>query len=209
MTSSRWDPPLGEREAGEFAAVAVQDVEGDEDRRRGDRSRVRLAQPLEPRAELLVVDRDLAVENQRAGGPLGDRAGDVCEQLRVVDAVAADEPDAVAGLVREDAPAVHLLLIDPDVAVEGLVREAPRPSQGFAPRTASAAARGGPAKYPRDSTLKGSRAAQADLLARAREFDDLAGAKDAHLELGTRCHTDQHVADLLDAVLRHNGDVFN
>jgi hypothetical protein len=37
--------------------------------------------------------------------------------------VAADEPDALAALVGDDAPAVHLLLVHPAVAVERLEDE--------------------------------------------------------------------------------------
>jgi hypothetical protein len=45
-----------------------------------------------------------------------------------------------------------------------------------------------------------------NLLARAREFNDLAGAEHAHLEGEARRHAGQPVANLLDVVLRHNGD---
>jgi hypothetical protein len=41
----------------------------------------------------------------------------------VLNAVGADEADAVAVLVGEDPPAVDLLLVDPAVAVEGLADE--------------------------------------------------------------------------------------
>jgi hypothetical protein len=44
----------------------------------------------------------------------------------VVDAVAADEPDALAVLVRENALAVDLLLEDPAFAMEGLADEGGR-----------------------------------------------------------------------------------
>jgi len=63
-------------------------------------------QPVESGPELLVVDRDLAVEHQRVGGRLGDRRRDAADAPRVVDAVAAHQPDAVAVLVGDDAPAV-------------------------------------------------------------------------------------------------------
>jgi hypothetical protein len=54
---------------------------------------------------LLVVDRHFAVEHQGANGQLRDGGRDVGEPLRVVDAVAAQQADAVAILVRDDAPA--------------------------------------------------------------------------------------------------------
>src|SRR5437867_540571 len=44
------------------------------------------------------------------------------------------------------------------------------------------------------------------LLGRARELDDLAGAEHAHLEWSAQRRAGQPVADLLDVVLRHNGD---
>src|SRR6266446_4650839 len=46
-------------------------------------------------------------------------------------------------------------------------------------------------------------------LTRARELDDLAAAEHAHLERGARRHADQLVADLLDVVLRHDGDALD
>jgi hypothetical protein len=72
------------------------------------------------RAQLLVVDRDLAVEHERAGRQLHDGGGQISEAPRVVAAVAADQADAVAVLVRQHPPAVDLLLVDPAVAVERL-----------------------------------------------------------------------------------------
>jgi hypothetical protein len=47
----------------------------------------------------------------------------VVEAARVVAAAPADEADACAVLVREDAPAIDLLLVDPAVAVERLADE--------------------------------------------------------------------------------------
>src|SRR5437899_6968140 len=44
------------------------------------------------------------------------------------------------------------------------------------------------------------------LLGRARELDDLAGTEHVHLERGAQRRAGQPVADLLDVVLRHNGD---
>ena len=63
---------------------------------------VRLAQSVEPGPELLVVDRDLAVEDQRAGRGLGHRRRQAAEPPRVVDAVAAHEADTVAVLVGDE-----------------------------------------------------------------------------------------------------------
>jgi hypothetical protein len=70
-----------------------------------------------PRAELLVVDRHLIVERQGAPRQLRDRRRDAGEAPSVVAAVAADQAHAVAVLVREDAPAVDLLLVDPLAAI--------------------------------------------------------------------------------------------
>src|SRR5206468_808161 len=47
------------------------------------------------------------------------------------------------------------------------------------------------------------------LLGRARELDDLAGAEHAHLEWSAQRRAGQPVADLLDVVLRHNGDAID
>jgi len=57
---------ITERPGGQVTALVVQQVKRHEQRRRGDGLGVRLAQAVEPRAELLVVDRDLAVEHERA-----------------------------------------------------------------------------------------------------------------------------------------------
>jgi hypothetical protein len=72
---------------------------------------------------LLVIDRDLAVEYQGVRRQFRDRRRDVVEAARVVAAAPADEADACAVLVREDAPAIDLLLVDPAVAVERLADE--------------------------------------------------------------------------------------
>jgi len=66
-----------------------------------------------------------------------------------------------------------------------------------------------PEPEPRAEPQLPARAAQANLLARAREFDNLARTEHAHLERGTRCHPGQPVPDLLDVLLRHNGNVVN
>jgi len=46
---------------------------------REDQPRVWLAEPVESRAQFLVVDRNLAVENQGARQQLGDRRRDAGE----------------------------------------------------------------------------------------------------------------------------------
>jgi hypothetical protein len=57
-------------------SVLVQQVEGHEQRRRGDGGRVGLAQPLEAGAQVLVVDRDLTIEHEapKIGASYADRA---------------------------------------------------------------------------------------------------------------------------------------
>jgi len=52
-----------------------------------------------------------------------DRRRDAGEAPRVIAAVTADEAHAGAVLVREHAPPVDLLLVDPAVAVERLADE--------------------------------------------------------------------------------------
>jgi hypothetical protein len=63
------------------------------------------------------------VEHERRHGEGGHRRRDVAEPARVVDARAAGEPDACAVLVDEDPPAVDLLLVNPALAVKGLLHE--------------------------------------------------------------------------------------
>jgi len=81
---------ISQRLVRDVAPVAVEHVERHEDRRRRDDGRVGLAQPLEARSELLIVDRHLAVEHERASGQLRDGGGEVSEPARVVAGVAAD-----------------------------------------------------------------------------------------------------------------------
>ena len=64
--------PITEGPSGRVAAPTVEDVEGHVELRRGDGSRVRLAQPPEAGAELLVVDGNLAVRAP-ASGPTASR----------------------------------------------------------------------------------------------------------------------------------------
>jgi hypothetical protein len=72
-----------------------------------------LAEPLEAGPELLVVDRHLTVEHERARRQLQDRRRDVAEAARVVAPVTADQADALAVLVRQHPPAVDLFFVDP------------------------------------------------------------------------------------------------
>ena len=70
------------RPRGDVAAVEVQQVDDHEERWRRDGRGVGLAQPLEVRPQLLVVDHNLAVEHQRARGQLGYGRGLVGEPAR-------------------------------------------------------------------------------------------------------------------------------
>jgi hypothetical protein len=92
------------------ACVVESVVERYEDRRRGDGVRVRLTQPIEARAKLLVEDRDRAIEGECARRQLRDGGRDAGEAACVVAPVVADQADALAVLVGEDAPPVDLLL---------------------------------------------------------------------------------------------------
>jgi hypothetical protein len=69
---------------------------------------------------LFLVDRDFAIEHERSRGQLRGGRRDVGEAPGVLHTVPADEADAVAFLVRDDAPPVDLLLVDPAGAVERL-----------------------------------------------------------------------------------------
>ena len=77
-----------------------------------------MPEPLEARDQRAVEHGDLAVEHQRgrAHGPYGGRDGR--EALSVVAPVAADELHCSAVLVGQHPPAVHLLFVDPALAVE-------------------------------------------------------------------------------------------
>lgn len=66
------EPSIPERSAGLVEALPIEQVERDEDRRRGQGARG-AAQPLEARAELLVEGRQLAIEDERIEGQGGDR----------------------------------------------------------------------------------------------------------------------------------------
>jgi hypothetical protein len=103
---------LRQAPGGQVAALVVQQIEGHEQRWRGDGSGVRLAQPVEAGSELFVVDRHLAVEHQRARGQLRDGGGQVSEAASVVAPVAADQANAVAVLVRQPYGVFTLLQID-------------------------------------------------------------------------------------------------
>jgi len=64
-----------------------------------------------------------AVEDGRTRGQLRDRRRDVGEAPGVLDAVTAHQTDTRAVLVRDDPPAVDLLIVDPPVAVQRLADE--------------------------------------------------------------------------------------
>src|SRR5438093_9535515 len=98
-------------------------VEGDEHWRRGDYGVVGIAQPLEPRPQLLIEHRQLAVEDERGRPELRDRGRDVRVAADVVDAVPAHKSDAGTVLVGRHAVAVDLLLADPTGAVKGRADE--------------------------------------------------------------------------------------
>jgi len=72
---------------------------------------------------MLVVNRDLAVQDQGAGRELRGRRRDLVKASSVVAAVPADQADAGAVLVREDSPSVDLLFVDLPVAVKRLADE--------------------------------------------------------------------------------------
>ena len=115
---------LGERPCAQIAPADLEDVEADVDRRRAqDPGVVVVTEQMEPAHQLLVEDRDLAVEHEDFGAKLRDRGGELAEARGVIDAVAGDEADARPVLVGEHAPAVDLLLVDPAVTMEGRADE--------------------------------------------------------------------------------------
>jgi hypothetical protein len=105
------------------AAIAVDQVEQHEERRRGDGVAVGLTQAVEPASGAAGRRTPPRRRDERARGELRDGRRDVAKAPRVVAPVTAQQPDALAVLVRQHPPAVDLLLVDPAVAVEGRADE--------------------------------------------------------------------------------------
>src|SRR5438094_4317736 len=82
----------------------------------------------DPGLELVVEQRQLAVENQRRGLELRECGRDVRVAAGVVDAAAAHQADAGAVLVGQHAVTVDLLFVDPARAMEGRADERGPPS---------------------------------------------------------------------------------
>src|SRR5581483_7221600 len=108
--------PLGERGGTEIAAVDPQAIE------RGENDRnLSLLEELEARDQLAVEGDGFAVEKDRAHRQRADGGGNVGEARAARLSRPRDEAHVAAFLVREDAVAVVLLLVDPARAMEGLV----------------------------------------------------------------------------------------
>ena len=60
---------------------------------------------MEARDELLIEDRDLAVEYENLRSQLGDGGGQLAEARGVLDGAPADQADVRAILVDDQAPA--------------------------------------------------------------------------------------------------------
>ena len=88
-------------------APDLQHIEGDEHRRRAQDCGVGLTEEMEPAHELLVEDRDLAVEHEHVGPELRDRPCELPEAHGVVNRVAGDQTDASAVLVGKETPTVN------------------------------------------------------------------------------------------------------
>ena len=113
----RLAPADRERLAAQVAPVAVEAVE---DRERGLAAAL---EELEPRDPAAVERHGLSVEKERPVLEPRDGVGDSRKRVRPVLVVAGHEAHAGAFLVREDAVAVVLLLVDPTRAIERLADE--------------------------------------------------------------------------------------
>ena len=103
-----------------IAAARVESVEGDRDgRSRGDLG-MRFGKEFEPRDELLVEHRHLAIKDERCPRQRRDGLCEIGESGSVVDTFAAHKPDSALRPIGYDAPAVHFLFVDPTRTVKGL-----------------------------------------------------------------------------------------
>ena len=78
------------------------------------------AQPFEAGNELTVEDGNLTVEDERGRVQLRDGLCQLRDTLRMIETVSASESDLIAGLLRDYAPAIVLLFVDPTLAMKGL-----------------------------------------------------------------------------------------
>ncbi len=122
-SSSSSTAPLSERTAPEIAVPALEHVERDEHRGGAHDPGVRVTEQMEAAHQILVIHRHFAAEHNDVELQLRDRTGELTEPIRVVDSVARDQTDAATILVREDAPAINFLFVDPAVAMERRAHE--------------------------------------------------------------------------------------
>src|SRR5215472_2657176 len=101
------------------AAGEPEAVKRHEDWGRGGLVLRALAQPLEPRDELLVEDANFTIELKRVRCQGSSRRHEPWESPAVITPGSAHELHTRPALVGEHPPAVVLLFVDPAVAVEG------------------------------------------------------------------------------------------
>ena len=114
---------LDQRQAGEIAAVEMQQIEDVIGQPLGLAARERILQSSEAGDAILAHHRDLAV--QISGADLGQRQGrgDRPEARRPVEAAAGEHADLAGLEAGRRAVAVQLDLVDPVIAGRRLVRE--------------------------------------------------------------------------------------
>src|SRR2546426_10799740 len=99
--------------------IGVGTIKGDENCWRHHGAGVWTAQPVATGQEVLIEHSDFPVQDQRGGRQQRDRNRQLSKPAREVDAVAAQEPDRIAPLERNEPPAVVFFLIDPARPMEG------------------------------------------------------------------------------------------
>ena len=102
-----------ERLRAEIPTPGLERIKGHVDGWRGKRVAGPVPEPLESGDELLIEHRHLAVEDQRGLRQGGNRRRQVTEATGVIAAIATEELHLAIGFVRQNPPAVVLLLVDP------------------------------------------------------------------------------------------------
>jgi len=113
-------PPGRERLCSEIVPVRMEQIKRDIHRRRGDDIGVRPHEEVKPRHQPFIEHTDLSVKDQVDARQRGDSLRERREACCMVEPASAHELDVGATLVRDHAPAVHLLLVDSAGAIEGL-----------------------------------------------------------------------------------------
>src|SRR5215467_6984177 len=109
--------PAGRKRLGsEVCSVCIEHIERDVYRWSGEDLWIGIREEVKPRDEAFIKDGDLAVKDELGARQLGEGH----EPCGMVEPATTDEPDSLATLVRDHAPAVDLLLVHPPWPIEGL-----------------------------------------------------------------------------------------